>query len=155
GWWSARPRSSGARSASVRSCRSPRPPTSSSPATTATAAPGSSDADPEPVSAWLVRDSHARVTPERRRLALAEDGEAVGEGEERGVDAVVGGDQVVERTHGDDRLVVRLRVDDATALERVVDQDHAVRAQPGDDLLVVDGVRGLVGVDERQVELLL
>jgi len=40
------------------------------------------------------------------------------------------------------------------ALQRIVQQDQASWPQPGQHLFVVLGVAGLVGVDEREVELL-
>ena len=49
---------------------------------------------------------------------------------------------------------VTVRVDDRAVEEHVVDEDHAVGAEPRDDLLVVVDVAGLVGVDEGEVELL-
>src|ERR1035437_8002172 len=39
-----------------------------------------------------------------------------------------------------------------TPPEHVVDQQHATRADPGDQLLPVAGVSGLVGIDEHQVK---
>ena len=46
----------------------------------------------------------------------------------------------------------RLLVDHRAAPERVVDEDHAVRTQPSEDLLVVARVARLVGVDEREID---
>jgi hypothetical protein len=48
----------------------------------------------------------------------------------------------------------RARSATTAALERVVQQDQAARPQPGQHLFVVPGVAGLVGIDEREVELL-
>src|ERR671910_2604035 len=80
--------------------------------------------------------------------------ETVTHGEDQALDALIGCDRVVERADGL-RVVVRsLRVGHGAAPERVVDEDHAVPPQPGKDLFVVVGVVPLVGVDEREVELL-
>ena len=46
-------------------------------------------------------------------------------------------------------------VDDPPALEHVVDEDEPAGTHAQEDLLVVAGIAGLVGVDEREVELLL
>ena len=43
-------------------------------------------------------------------------------------------------------------VEDPPAPQRVVDQDDATGAHAGEDLVVVRGVAGLVGVDERQID---
>src|SRR5262249_32185187 len=63
-------------------------------------------------------------------LAFAGEGESVGEGEHDDVDAVVGGDVVVEGLDRGGVLVGGLRVDHGAAPEHVVDADHAVRAHP-------------------------
>ena len=54
-----------------------------------------------------------------------------------------------------DALVVVRRVEHTTSLEHVVEEDEPAGTEPQQDLLVVRGVAGLVGVDEGEVELLL
>ena len=51
--------------------------------------------------------------------------------------------------------IATLVIDDPARLQHVVDQHQATPAQPREDLVVVRRIRGLVGVDEREVELLL
>src|SRR5262249_42966275 len=80
--------------------------------------------------------------------------EPVADGEDHALDALVVRDHVVERQDGP-RVVVRcLRVGDGATPQRVVDEDHAVAPQTRQYLRVVARVVRLVGVDEREVELL-
>jgi hypothetical protein len=51
-------------------------------------------------------------------------------------------------------LIIRKITGNVSALERVVGQDQLTWLQAGHHLFVLLGVAGLVGVNERQVELL-
>src|SRR3954470_13730052 len=88
-------------------------------------------------------------------LLLAAEGEAVGYREHHCLHAAVGGDHVVEGLDRDRVVVGSVGQHDPAAPEHVVDEQHAVRPEASQQLLVVHGVAGLVGVDEREVDGLL
>jgi hypothetical protein len=82
------------------------------------------------------------------------DAGTVADGNQNHFHARIGGNRVVDGTDRSDVLVVCEIGDDVTVLERVVQQYQASWPQAGQHLFVVLGVAGLVGVDEREVELL-
>ena len=88
------------------------------------------------------------------RFHFLHETEAIANGNQNHLHPGIADDRIIEGTDGSDVLVVREIADHVAALQRVVQQDQASWPQAGQHLFVVLGVAGLVGVDEREVELL-
>ncbi len=80
--------------------------------------------------------------------------DAVADGNQDHFHARIGGDRVVEGTDRDNVFIAREIAGDVAALEHVVQEHQASWPQAGQDLFVALGVARLVGIDEREVELL-
>ncbi len=80
--------------------------------------------------------------------------DAVSDGNQNYFHAWIGGDRVVEGTDRSDIIVAGEIGGDVAALQHIVQEYQAPRPQAGQHLFVVLGVARLVGVDEREVELL-